>query len=176
MTVRNIVSFRKLIRCAQFVQASLAIAAIVSAGAWFWVQGMYRPRIDVVQTIVDRQFTDKWVWLRAEIKITNNGLMKYDVPTGISRVSQLVPTPSGIRSQLKREELPRNQHGYFELPVLSEVRVAQQASVEPGETVSIGIEHLVHVQVRSVFVLAEFPSTASVKTVRSSGVVHDIGR
>ena len=164
----------RVLKWAQIAQALLASLAIVLAGSWFLKQGMYKPRIDVTQTVTDRRFTDKWVWLRVQISVTNHGLMEYQVPQGISRISQLLPTPSLVAKRLSRGEVPRNNHGYVELPVLSEIRISRPASVEPGETISIAVEHFVHTKVESVLVLAEFPSTAFLNSVRSNGVVHDL--
>ena len=163
-----------VLKWAQIVQACLASAAIVCAGVWLITQGIYRPRIDISQTVTDRQFSEEWVWLRVEISISNDGFLKYEVPEGISRVSQLIPTPPGAAEKLSKGITPTSEHGYVMLPVLSKIKLNRKAHVEPGETITIAVEHFVHVQNESVFVLAEFPSTAQVHSVRSEGVIHDL--
>ena len=188
----------RLTRLAQGCQATLASVAIVAAGIWFMTQGLHKPRIDISQTVTDRQFSESHIWLRVQIAITNNGLTKYTIPKGESRVSQVMPPPVRIVNRLKDDiQSPTNDLGYFDFPWVSRVCISPSTSVdheedkdfkrcasreidnlfavvEPDETIEIIVDHVVSTQLKTVHVLAEFESTSLPSSVRSNGVIYDL--
>lgn len=75
------------------VQGLLTIGAICAGGWWFFEQESIKPQVKIDQTVTQRSLNPSETLITVDVRATNIGKTKVELPAGAMEVSQINPIP-----------------------------------------------------------------------------------
>ncbi len=158
------------------IQTCFTIIALISAAAWFLIQGEASQKTNISYEVTHRKITEKWLWLHLNVVFSNVGKRPLYLERGHARVQKILPLEKNISEKLTKNKHPiLPQETTVQWPYLDELHdVKLDMRINSGESDSSEFEFFIPAHIQTVKLYCFFKKSKEERMGCLISIIYDL--